>query len=269
MLARRPSGFTLVELMVAIVISGILVGVIFQFLLGQTRFARLQSAREEVQQNARVALDVISSDLRAIGPQGIIAASANAITYRAPRAWGVVCGYSGGSLALVFPGPAAPMLKAGSDSLAVGSNFHQVSDVTGDGSGAAAACNAGVAPNPAITAAEGRARLYNLPAGAPTYLRRQDAYVYDRLTYDIGTSAAVPGATWIRRNPGSGAQPLAGPLPANGGLVFAYEDGNGATTADPNAMRRIKVTVTTNSRARFKDQAQADTDSTIIYLRNR
>ncbi|MDQ3524384.1 MAG: hypothetical protein M3451_04945, partial [Chloroflexota bacterium] len=75
--------------------------------------------------------------------------------------------------------------------------------------------------------------------------------------------------TWIRRNPGSGAQPLAGPLPANGGLVFAYEDGNGATTADPNAMRRIRVTVTTNSRARFKDQAQADTDSTIIYLRNR
>lgn len=269
MRARRQSGFTLVELMVALVIAGILVGVVFQFLLGQTRFARMQSAREEVQQNARVALDVISSDLRAIGPQGIIAASANSISYRAPRAWGVICGYSGGSLAVIFPGPAAPMLKAGSDSLAVGTNFHEVSDVTGDGSAAATACNTGVTPNPPVAAAEGRARLYNLPAGAPTYQRRQDAYVYDRLTYNIGTSSGVPGTTWIRRNPGSGAQPLAGPLPATGGLVFTYTDANGATTADPNAIRRIKVTVTINSRAKFKDQAQVDTDSTIIFLRNR
>lgn len=268
MRARRQSGFTLVELMVALVIAGILVGVVFQFLLGQTRFARMQSAREEVQQNARVALDVISSDLRAIGPQGIIAGSANSISYRAPRAWGVICGYSGGSLAVIFPGPAAPMLKAGSDSLAVGTSFHQVSDVTGDGSAATTACNTGVTPNPLVAAAEGRARLYNLPAGAPTYQRGQDAYVYDRLTYDIGTSLGVPG-TWIRRNPGSGAQPLAGPLPASGGLVFVYTDANGATTVDVDAVRRIKVTVTANSRAKFKDQAQVDTDSTIIYLRNR
>jgi Tfp pilus assembly protein PilW len=80
----------LVELMVALVISGILVGIIFQFLLGQTRFARLQGAREEVQQNARVAVDVISSDLRAVGRMGSLQPTPTRLTF-GPLAHGDSC----------------------------------------------------------------------------------------------------------------------------------------------------------------------------------
>ena len=59
---RRPgAGFTVVELMVAIVLTGILATIMFQLMQGQGRFAGLQDARQEVQQNDRGALDLITS----------------------------------------------------------------------------------------------------------------------------------------------------------------------------------------------------------------
>lgn len=269
--ARSRRAFTLVELMVSLVIAGILIGVIFQFLLGQGRFARLQGAREEVQQNARVALDVISSDLRAVGQQGIISATANSISFRAPRAWGLVCGYISTSpvkLAVLFPLAAMPMLRSGEDELAVATDFYRVTDETGDGSVAANKCKTDVKPNPDPVLQQARVFSGREGTAIPdNFLPRGDSYVYDVVTYDVAEStvAGTNVGRWIRRN----GQPLAGPLPAGGGLTFAYTDQNGAPTADASGIRRIRITVTTHSRARFKDQAQADTDSTIIYLRNR
>lgn len=269
--ARSSRGFTLVELMVSLVIAGILIGVIFQFLLGQGRFARLQGAREEVQQNARVALDVISGDLRAVGPEGIISATGASISFRAPRAWGIVCGYTSTSplkVAVLFPLAAMPTFRSGDDELAIGAGFYSVVDETGDGSVAANRCKTDVKPSPDPVLQQARVFSGRSGTAIPGTLRpRQDAYVYDVITYDVGEStvAGTNVGRWIRRN----AQPLAGPLPPGGGLTFVYSDENGALTTDANSIRRVRITVTTNSRARFKDQAQADTDSTIVYLRNR
>ena len=253
--------------MVAIVISGIVVGVIFQFLLGQGRFARIQGAREEVQQNARVGVEVISSDLRSVSRQAIDSASSNAIRFRAPRAWGLVCGYSGSSLAVIFPAAAVPALRTGTDQLTVGTDTFRVTDVTSDGTNAANVCKANVKPSPEPLASEKRARLYDgVPAGL---LPRQDVYVYDNVRYNVGASTvtSIPGL-WIRRN----SQPLVGPLPASGGLAFVYEDSLGNVLSSPpnlNNIARVRVTVRTHSRAKFNNQAQHDTDSTIVYLRNR
>lgn len=265
--ARSKRGFTLVELMVALVIAGILVAIIFQFLVGQVRFSRLQTAREEVQQNARIAVDVISSDLRAVGRQGIVAAGSDAIAFRTPRAWGLVCGYSGGSLAVIFPAAAVPALKTGSDQLTIGAATYPVTDVTSDGTNAANVCNTNVKPIPVAAASERRARLYD---GAPSgLLPRQDVYVYDQVAYDVGgsTVTGIPGL-WIRRN----GQPLVGPLPASVGLSLVYQDSLGNTLPNPpnlNAIARVRVVVRANSQAKFNNQAQNDTDSTIVYLRNR
>lgn len=268
--ARRERGFTLVELMVAIVISGILVSVIFQFLLGQGQFARMQGAREEVQQNARVGVEVISSDLRSVARGGIVSADDSTISFRAPRAWGVVCGYSGGSLAVIFPSASVPALRPDSDRLHVGTHpdsSYSVTDVTSDGANAANECNTKLKPKPRALASERRARLYS---GGPAGLRaRQDVYVYDEVAYAVGTSAVagIPGK-WIRRN----GQPLVGPLPASGGLSFVYQDSLGnvlPSPPNPSSIARVRVAVKTNSRAKFNNQAQDDTDSTIVYLRNR
>ena len=71
---RRPlgrGGFTLIEILVALLISGLVVSSIFQVLQGNGRFVEMQSAREEVQQNARAALDLIAGDLRGVPPTAI------------------------------------------------------------------------------------------------------------------------------------------------------------------------------------------------------
>ena len=70
-LRRRSGGFTLVELLVALVISGVLMATVFQILTGQSRAVAVQGAREESQQNVRGALEIVASELRTAVPQEI------------------------------------------------------------------------------------------------------------------------------------------------------------------------------------------------------
>ena len=287
--------------MVAMVISGILVTVVFQFLLGQGRFARMQTAREEVQQNARFALDVITGDLRGTGSPGTLrAATTNSITVRRPRVWGVVCTFNSGNLTILFPENGMEAFKAGADSLAVldgtapnlAWNFSIGNDNTAtQASAAAAACTTdntlpGISPDPAIAIpddpAGSRARSYTgvtLSAVPGDGLRGRPVYLYDLVTYQLGEStvSSIPG-TWIQRRVGSASssastQPLAGPVPASTGLAFTYSDAAGARVSNPttqsqrDAIDRVGVRVVTNSRAGGTVQ-QTDTDSTLIYLRN-
>jgi prepilin-type N-terminal cleavage/methylation domain-containing protein len=275
--ARSRSGFTLVELLVAVVIASIVAGVIFQALVGQTRFARSQVAREEVQQNARVALDVITSELRGIGVGGITEAGPSAIRFRSPRAWGAICNLQGSSLAVLFPaGVGATFRVAQNDSLAVvpmpGAPIFMPDVPDATSSSAADAlnrCNATLNPKPLAQAAatnEARARVFTAApavAAAGTMV-----YVYDVVRYDVNTSN-VPGV-WIRRN----SQPLAGPVLAATGLQFSYRLRNNSQTSNPTVAERdlivaVGVTVRMESQAKFNNEAQRDTGSTTVFLRNR
>src|SRR5687767_12028100 len=79
--ALDRSGFTLIELLVAIVIGSVVVGSLFQMISGQGRFVELQSAREEVQQNGRAAVELIGSELRTIaGGEALVLATEDSIT---------------------------------------------------------------------------------------------------------------------------------------------------------------------------------------------
>jgi prepilin-type N-terminal cleavage/methylation domain-containing protein len=65
---RDPRGFTLAEMLVAVAILGFTVGALFT-LQQQGQLAYLTgAARVEVQQNARIALDMMISDLRSAAP---------------------------------------------------------------------------------------------------------------------------------------------------------------------------------------------------------
>ncbi|MBA4159246.1 MAG: type II secretion system protein [Gemmatimonadetes bacterium] len=290
---RRSSraGFTLVELMVAIVISGILIGTIFQFLLGQGRFARYQGAREEVQQNARAALELITSDLRGVAPGGITVAGESEIVIRAPRAWGVVCGYINNDLAVIFP--ESPALAAG-DSLAfyAGSglwSFVAVTDETAaNGQATITSCNLSN-PRPALSASSAadiaRVRLFRgpgipPPTGLAPLAPATELYLFQQVSYDVHTYAAnepLPGI-WIRRAAAAATpQPFAGPLPDGAGLSFRYYDAAGADitgvlvagSTSANLVDRVDVSVRTASTARFANQPQTNAAGSTVSLRNR
>jgi len=89
----RSRGFSMVELMVALVITLILLAGIGQIFLGSKKSFVIQNALGRIQENGRYAMDVLASDLRRagywggnadinsiIGSQGINAAAAEACT---------------------------------------------------------------------------------------------------------------------------------------------------------------------------------------------
>lgn len=87
---NRKSGFTLVELMAALAISGIVLGAITATFISQSRSYDAQEEINGMQQSARAAMDLITREVRMAGYDptsasiiGIVACSATSIQVRA------------------------------------------------------------------------------------------------------------------------------------------------------------------------------------------
>ena len=287
--ARGRAGFTLVELMVAMVITGLLTTVIWQLVRTQSRFVAFESQREDAQANGRAALDIIAGDVRAALPQGIIAAKDSALVMALPKAWGVLCAANTAtSMTAAFPTMAA-------DAFTVLSN-----DGTGAVLNASATRKPDWQPRPAlnntratvtaITAvnvnncatASGTVSAYtitgtNFPVSAAGTL----VALYQLVKYDVGESE---GKWWVRRSNGlSGANtfqmvPLAGPIAARDSLRFTYYTGANAALANPapgtttstlDLLSRVKLRLTTVSSGAYGGTTSVNRDSATILLRNR
>jgi prepilin-type N-terminal cleavage/methylation domain-containing protein len=292
--AREAAGFTLIELVMALVVSGIVMLVVFQLLASQGRLAHLQSAREEVQHTTRSLLELIASELRGADPRGISVAEANSITFRSPRAWGVVCRHTAERLSVLFPAAAVPALRTGEEFLALSPvaasmawQFLEVADVTSNSaerSQARTHCEAAGVSVPVGTGATSRARMYAPRAGPvadkPLGISSGTAglhagtplYVYEDIRYQIVQPAGMPD-WWIRRNtgPAMSMHPLAGPVPETSGLRFRYFDATGQELTDasvPSRVRRVEVSVVAHSRWRFGAHPLRDSASVSVFLRN-
>jgi prepilin-type N-terminal cleavage/methylation domain-containing protein len=293
---RGTGGFTLVEMVIALALAGVVGTLIFQLLSSQGRFAEVQSAREEVQQNARAALDVLSSEIRAAPQGGLRLAEAAAVRLRVPYAWGVLCG--GGDRWAVIALP---------DVLDAAGAFAQIGlrtrDAAGDVTWTFSRAGATVAP---VTNDPACAALQDAPSGSPGSAPAGDVWQYRvdgdqfnastqgagalvmltrMVQYDLATSEGYPGL-WVRRTvgPPTGSQeqgqggnrqrqPLAGPV-ATDGLSFEYFAGTSAVPLTPpltellrDQVTRIRITVRMQtSRASRNEIEEA---STIVHLRNR
>lgn len=272
--------------MAALVISGIVVGALFQLLAGQGRFVEMQSAREEVQQNTRAALELIGSELRTVASgAALVRATSDSITFRSPRLWGVVCAVTGPTtLDIAVPAIAAMSYSVNNGTgvvvnlgTAAAPLWSTAVGVTGIGS-AAGSCNgvalAGGVERRSVTVA---ATPEN---GGTTPVIGNNLYLYDQVTYRTGTSSSVPGV-WIQRRLGDasgGNQPMAGPVEGGGaGLSFAYFSDASAgplptPIADPTAregVSRVMVVVQAISRNSIGNSQQSKADTVVISLRNR
>jgi type II secretory pathway pseudopilin PulG len=281
----------LVELLAALVISGILAGALFHALRAQAQAARLGSARQEVQQNARAALDVISSELRTVPPSALRTAAADSIRYFAPRAFGLVCDAvtpGATTLRAAFPAQALDgftpygkrawgiaLADAGTplqrpDRWHFAAPVHKLSS--------AGSCIADLGAESGVAVHGFRADAPIVGSGGTAVARGAQLFVFEEVKYDVGSSA---GAKWLRRMVGYGSgastnqQPMAGPLAPERGLVFEYFDRHGGVLAplplSPEqrlAIARVRVTLVTQSTARFGGVPQEGRVSTLVTLRN-
>ena len=89
----RRQGFTLVELLMVIVIGAVVLGAVYQTLNSQERVNRQQIAVISTEQNTRMALDLLSNDLREVSAADgdIYTADSLSIRYRQMRKAGVIC----------------------------------------------------------------------------------------------------------------------------------------------------------------------------------
>jgi len=298
MSSARPAGnrgFTLIEVLVALVLASLLAGVIFQVVRGQARFASVQGAQQEVQQNARGAVEIIASDLRAAQDSGLVEANANSITFLLPRAWGVSCGGSGTALNVVFPTvPDTSVMWALNNASGVLADTSTVANTPGWGpmpsstfTGRATVTSI-TAQNPVLGAAGNvcadsvrsdsasarvRGRTLN-GAGLPIVRKGNSVYLYQIARYDVGT---VDGEYWIRRSNGlpgdSNQQPLAGPISSASALSFTYYKTDGTTFSpgtDLTLLRQVaRIGVKVVAHSRTKGRAElTDSVQTSVLLRN-
>jgi prepilin-type N-terminal cleavage/methylation domain-containing protein len=293
--ANRRAGFTLIELLVAVVLTGILATILFQMIRGQTAFTQMQSAREEVDQNTRGALELISSELRAVPAAGIVTAGSDRITFRLPRVWGILCAPAEAGRAIaIFPPNVMPAEALNLDmapNRSWGIAIQQPAPSTDYSAflingryAAAATCDAnlgqplvGVNPVPATQGFTFSASL------APASAVGARVFIYETVTYDAAASsdAAIPG-TWLRRSNGYRTpvqQPLAGPLDTRDGsgepLKFRYfcnatelPASALATAAGRLAITSVEVQVGMMSRESTRSVQQSERDTQRIHLRN-
>lgn len=264
---RDRAGFTFMELLVALVISGILVTVIFQTLLGFARVAEQQSAREEVQQNARAAIELISSELRATTVHGLTVES-NRIIFRLPSARGLLCRVDGDVVHVLFP-PGSETLAADTlASLGFGGSedaFPVRREAAANQPGDFAECTGDDRLGTLDQGAGLQVRRLMVEAPAPADPDPADhpvaVYLFRTVEYGVDSFASAPGL-WLYRRSRAGVprDPLAGPLPDVDGLRFEHD-----TTVTVGG---IDISITMKSRHDHGPVRETETVATRVYPRN-
>ena len=97
---RRRSGFSLAELLVAVVLLGIVGGAVTRMLVDQMRFFDGVQVGRGARSVARNSMNVLMSELRMVQDSGGITAVANdnrSVTLRVPYRMGVLCGTASGT----------------------------------------------------------------------------------------------------------------------------------------------------------------------------
>lgn len=274
-------GFTLVELVVAVVLGTVVLGAACQVFVSSQRFFRLQSSVLEVHAGLRAAMQVLSAELRELDASGrdIVALGSDSISIHATRGIEFVC---------APPDPATGRIVVRS-SLSSGYRdvdpardralvFREGDPMTEDddvwldfgiaSAGGAASCSDGAAATELRLLGPVRA-LDSVGPGAPVRW-------YERTVYRL--YADETGAWWLGvRSYSDGAwaplSPVAGPLRHPSGLQLTYYDAAGAATADPSRVARVDLVVRAAGSALLQTVGGrqghwADSLASVVYLRN-
>jgi prepilin-type N-terminal cleavage/methylation domain-containing protein len=240
-------GFTLLEVILALAVTLIVTGAIYNLLLNTQRLTRAQSARVALQSNLRAAALIVANELTelntASGTQNdVLALGTHAVTYRAPRGVGFICQTAGPAVIRLarssFTGHREP--QAGRDEALV---FVPGDSAIGTEDTWVAVKIAGVATTVACAGGGSGITLTLSASPSPLLL---EAGTPVRVVEPMELRLYQSDAKWWLGaravNTGEAIQPLAGPLTPQG-FQLEYLDRLGGPTTDRTGIRSIRVTI--------------------------
>jgi prepilin-type N-terminal cleavage/methylation domain-containing protein len=268
---RRPArshGFSLIEVLVAMMLTGIVVAGTLKALTAQKKFYARQARILDARHAMRASTTILASELRELsaGGQDIYGMASDSIAIRSTVGFGVVCDVNGtnGTIGLTlvsghFRMEAADSVLVFVENTSAGADdVWRALQVVGISTTGPNCANG--APAELVINATGV--LSGIWPGAPLRLFRP--YVYGLFQLN---------GRWFlgRRNRGGGAGyvPVAGPMapPGDGGLLLEYRDSLGAITANPWEVRRVSISVKSPTFRSLTDPNYRSL-STSTYLRN-
>ncbi len=261
---RARRGFTMVELLVAMVLLGLVSAALYRVLVNNQRLYMAQTQRIDLSQNIRAAVNILPAELREIDAADgdIVAMAPDRLEIRAMRWLGFTCvapllgGGLNGLTMVIRGGDVGQPLFYGARGMNVVSDtmliYYDGNQTTRNDDYWARGTFTGVAPVvqdcPGLPVQTGRLVTFNLnllglgvnaagaiPVGAPVR-------GYEHVIYQLYKPAGDT-SYYIGFQPAGGTmQPLVGLVLTNG-LTFQYYAADGSVTAVKNQVARVDITV--------------------------
>ena len=252
-MSDRRRGFTLIELIIALVLMTLVGGVVYKLLNSTQRVSTAQAERMVLQSSVRTGVLVVPAELRELatnagGATDLVHIATDSITYRAARGVGFTCAVTStqvkilntsvlpfNALRAIAPGRDSLLLYVESDPSTAADDIWVRLPVS---SVAASTCgsNAAIAvTTPNFLGLLPGGLLSNVVIGGP--VRTEE--VMRLKSYTSG------GEQWVgvaSLSGGDAVQPILGPITANG-FSLAYFTGDGTATTTASAVRQIQLTL--------------------------
>jgi prepilin-type N-terminal cleavage/methylation domain-containing protein len=290
LLARR--GYTLIELLIALVLLGMVSTAIYKVLVNNQRIYLAQTQQIDLQQNIRAAaailpaefrqIDAADSDITAMGPDSIRARVIRQVSFlcvapvlgggvgqitltvRQTPIYGTRTTFTANDSLLVYY--EGDPTRRSDDSWLRG----QVKTVTALSSGCA-----GPSPHDAFVITLDPNWIAGTQANVPGVITTGSPILgFDKVVYRVYQSSDNNWYLGIRSPASTGTiQPLVGPLTGPDGVTFSYFDANGAVTTDPTRVARIDIALRARTVSPIRDVSGAitykvDSVLTSVALRN-
>jgi prepilin-type N-terminal cleavage/methylation domain-containing protein len=256
---KKKRGVTLIELLIALVLSSILTAALYRVFIGQHKTYTVQDQVADMQQNARIAIGQMTREIRMAGYGGnllavfgningftdIITPANNSITFLLADQVGALKQTTTKGLNQLKVTNASVFNTDKKKFLCLnGLNNYLIQSIVTD--------------TITLTTSLSEDHVINEPV-----------YLVKAITYSLGLSG---GKTVLRinENTGGGAQPVAENIES---LEFTYFDANGSVTLNPPDIRMVKATVTARTsmldpQLKGEDGYRRRTLSSYIKVRN-
>jgi prepilin-type N-terminal cleavage/methylation domain-containing protein len=250
---QSQEGFTLVEALITLVISGLLASAVLSLMLGQSRFYERTDDQIWAEQSNRATFDLVSSELRMASAGDLLAAESDSVAVRFDIMRAIVCDSTAADIAVVmaYDTVAAWGLDGGFIGTAYSDPYAEdfeyadafMPSTVSTGSGPKTTCVARGAPstNPDNTYAELSGWAGNFTNGVPD--RGSMVRFYSRLAYHFAPSSFFQSRTALWR----GTQELVGPFESGAAFSYVMDDGsvqNSVSSGNLDQVVAIRVTAT-------------------------